>query len=130
MSVTSNATSHLSGFSTDLAHFLANAASFAFTKVPERIDSILHGSGSMIAEATGNESGQIHSAALPSVSSAASPSTTTRSFADIASELAGGDVTQSIGSLALHQLRSFGGFFTYMTSKWALATIVLVSAHI
>ena len=127
MAATFNATSQLSGFPTDIAQFFANAASFAFIRVPERIDNILHGSGSIIAEATGNESGRINSAVLSDASSTATPSKTARGLVDVASEIAGGDATQGIGSVALHHMKSFGGFFTYMTSKWALATVVLVS---
>ena len=123
-SATSNATSHLTAFPADLAHFLANAASFAFIKVPERLENIFLGGGSTIAEATGNESGRIISAALSHSASITSADSTARNMASFVSSDA---AVAGLQDLAFNHVRSLGGFFTYLTSKWALATTVLVS---
>ena len=124
MSTTSNTTTHLSAFPADLAHFLANAASFAFIKVPERIENIFHGGGSIIAEATGNESGRIIPAALTKTSSITTADSAAR---DLSSFVASDASITGIHEIAFNHVRSLGGFFTYLTSKWALATTVLVS---
>ena len=128
-SATSNATSHLSAFPADFAHFLANAASFAFIKVPERIENIFHGGGSIIAEATGNESGRIISAALSGPPSTAPASATARNLGSLIGGDGGSGGLQDFGSLAFNHMRGLGGFFSYATSKWALATTVLVSTR-
>ena len=127
VSATSNATSHLTAFPADLAHFLANAASFAFIKFPERIENIFHGGGSVIAQATGNDSGRIISAAMSGRPSTAPASSTARQLASLAGTDTGTGGLRDVGSLAFHHLRTLGGFFSYVTSKWALATTVLVS---
>ena len=102
---------------------MARAGSFAFVTVPERIDSIFglrHG-GSMIAEATGNRtwnmvsealsSGPVMGSALPTASRTAQSTTNTG---------------KNYSSLTAGQMKNFGGIFTYMTSKWALACFTLV----
>ena len=103
---------------------IAQAGYHAFMAVPERIDHILglRYSGSMIAEATGNTTRNI----IPAAMSADSASAT------IAARESGFGVTaegtqRSLTSLSFHQVRNFGGIFTYMTSKWALACFTLVS---
>ena len=129
--ISSNATYYLNPFPSDFASsipsFLANAASFAFVTVPERIDNILHGGGSIIAQATGNGSKDILSAALSHAGAAAQASST-------AATSSAGEVTAaehgdpgSLESRTFQQIRSFGGVFMYMTSKWALACFLLVS---
>ena len=109
VSATTNATSQLSALPADLAHFLANAASFAFIKVPERIDHIIHGGGSIIAEATGNESGQIISAALSKPLSTAQASITGKQYGFIAGSHGGNLAHKSVGSVAINHMRSLGG---------------------
>ena len=106
---------------------MARAGSFAFVTVPERIDYMLglrHG-GSMIAEATGhgirgNRSRDIVSAALSGASSSGTDAPT-------AAGAAAAEGSRGLSSLSFNQVRNFGGIFTYMTSKWALACFTLVS---
>ena len=131
MSASSNVTHHLNPFPPDFAltipTFLANAASFAFITVPERIENMIHGGGSQIAEATGNDSRNIISAALSyggAVAHASKTAATSIASEALAEEQ---DDPSSIGSLTVQQIRSFGGVFMYMTSKWALTCFVLVS---
>ena len=101
---------------------MARAGSFAFVTVPERLDSMIgyRGGGSVIAEATGNESMRMISTAFspPSSPGAALPSTA-------AAEIP----VQGLSSFSFHQVRNLGGIFAYMTSKWALACFTLVSFH-
>ena len=103
---------------------MARAGSFAFVTVPERIDSMLgfRSGGSVIAEVTGNKTWSMVSAAMSSGSSADSAAPTA-SGATVVSE----GVPRGFGPLGLLQIRNFGGIFTYMTSKWALACFTLVS---
>ena len=133
ISASSNVTHHLNPFAPDfplaLPSFLANAASFAFITVPERIDSMLHGGGSQIAEATGNSSKNIISAALSYGGAAVQASrTAATSVANEAMAEEQGDPS-SLGFLTFQQVRNFGGVFMYMTSKWALCCFILVSLH-
>ncbi|KAL9630471.1 MAG: hypothetical protein Q9164_006399, partial [Protoblastenia rupestris] len=133
---TPNATSHLISSPADFAlaipRFLSAAGSFAFITVPERIDNMIHGGGSMIAEATGNGSRQIISAALSGGAAAAQASNTAAtaagSMGGAATAVQGGPA--SFGSLTFQQIRNFGGIFMYMTSKWALACFALVSVEL
>lgn len=106
---------------------LARAGSFAFVTVPERIDSLLGlgNSGSMIAEATGNGTHQIISPALSGGSVQASQGAAAATAAGVAAATEG--VPRSLSSMSFHQMRNFGGIFSYMTSKWALACFTLVS---
>ena len=110
---------------------LARAGSFAFFTVPEKLDGMLGfgNSGSVIAQATGgNGSKNILSAAL----SGASRNVPLSSQGIVAATAAGTSATiddaQGVfSSFTFHQVRNFGGIFSYMTSKWALACCCLVS---
>ena len=130
MSATSNATSNLNPFPADIAlaipRFLSAAGSFAFVTVPETIDSMLHGGGSMIAEATGNGSGHVISAALSGGAAAARASNTAATAGGGTAGSLVQDGPRYFGTLTFQQIRSFGGIFMYMTSKWALACFALV----
>lgn len=105
---------------------MARAGSFAFVTVPERIDSMFFRHGSMIAEATGNGTWNMITAALSSdltadttLSAAAAVETTTTS-----------NPARPFSLSHLGQVRNFGGIFTYMTSKWALACFTLVGSQL
>ena len=97
---------------------LSRAGVFAFFTVPERIDSFLglQNGGSAIAEATGNKS---HNLSSPAHSVMREQSTAT----DTAE---GGFLSYVV----FQHLRSFGGIFNYLLSKWAVACLVLVRAFI
>lgn len=107
---------------------LARAGSFAFITVPEKIDNMLgfgH-SGSVIAEATGNGSRNILSAALSGVSGEAAEASSVAAETMVGQTSAEPTSSRGIGSINFQQYRNFGGVFTYMTSKWALACCTLV----
>ena len=131
MSATSNATYHLNPFPSDLTlfipDFLANAASFAFITVPKKIDNILQGGGSTIAEATGNGSGHIVSAALSQGTVAIQARVTSSTSALGGAKVGTPRGSRSLSLLPYGQLGSLGSVFTYMTSKWALLCFTLVS---
>jgi len=133
MASTSNVTSHLNEFSKDLAmafpRLLVRAGSFAIS-VPERIDNIfgLRNGGSLIAEATGNGSQNTISAALSG--DAAQASQRVAAAAPGGGTAAATEGVPSFSSLTFQQVRNFGGIFTYITSKWALACFTLVSLQI
>lgn len=103
---------------------MARAGSFALVTVPERFDSLIRfkNGGSIIAEATGNRTWNMVSQALSS-----------GSVADIAIPTSSGTAAatesspSALGAFGFVQGRNFGGIFTYMTSKWALACFALVS---
>ena len=110
---------------------LARAGNFAFFTVPEKLDGMLgFGSGgSIIAQATGgNGSKNILSAAL-----SGEPGGTAQASPGIVAATAMGTGTGTenahgvFSSFTFHQVRNFGGIFSYMTSKWALACCCLVS---
>lgn len=107
---------------------LVRAGSFAVS-VPERIDNIfgLRNGGSMIAEATGNGSQNIISAALSGDAAQASQRAAAAPGGGTAAATEG---VPSFSSLTFQQVRNFGGIFTYITSKWALACFTLVSLQI
>jgi len=106
-----------------IPRIVARAGSFAFIAVPERLDSMFfrHG-GSMIAEATGNGTWNMITSAL----SSASITDTTLSAA-VAAETAAASPAGPFSLSHFGQVRNFGGIFTYMTSRWALACFTLVS---
>lgn len=111
---------------------LARAGSFAFVTVPDRMDHLLgfRNGGSMIAEATGNGSRHIMSAALSATSPEAVQGLAAANGArDVASAAATGTGNGpiSLSTLSFQQFRNLGGIFAYMTSKWALACFTLVS---
>ena len=115
------------GFSA-LSHFMAipwmldRAGAFGLFNIPERIDGIFgsHFDGSIIAEATGNKTYNLSSTAvagLGGVQKTAAP------LQEHAAEATGGFFSYE----SLQHVRSFGGIFTYFTSKWAFACLTLVS---
>ncbi|KAL9100840.1 MAG: hypothetical protein Q9163_003830 [Psora crenata] len=129
ISSTSSSPSYFSPFNTGFAlaipRFLSAAGSFAFVTLPERLDSIIHGGGSVIAQATGNRSSQVMSAALSggaAASQAPKTASTVLSGGGAAAPKGGSTI---LGSLMFQQVRSFGGVFMYLTSKWALACFAL-----
>lgn len=110
---------------------LARAGTFAFFTVPEKLDGMLGfgNSGSVIAQATGgNGSKNILSAALSGVSGNAPLSSQGTVAGTVAGASAPTDDAQGLFSLlTLQSMRNFGGIFSYITSKWALACCCLVS---
>ena len=115
---------------------IARAGSFAFITVPEKIDNILGfgNGGSMIAEATGNGSRNILSAAMSGGSGGGGTSQTSGA-ASSAAMAAGSTLTsdgenRGFGLMTFRQIRNFGGIFAYMTSRWALACCTLVSVQL
>ena len=133
MAFTSNTTALMNPQDLFLAfpRMLARAGNFAFFTVPEKLDGMLGfgNGGSIIAQATGgNGSKNILSAALSGEPGNAAQA----SQGSVAATAAGtGVVTENshgvFSSFTFHQVRNFGGIFSYMTSKWALACCCLVS---
>ena len=134
MSSTSNSTSHLNPFNAEIAlaipRFLSAVGSFALITVPEKLDNIIHGGDSVVAEATGNSTRHILSAALSGQTAASQASNTAARLSGGGEAVATmqGELTSS-GPLTLQQIRNFGGVFVYMTSKWALVCFALVSVQ-
>ena len=95
---------------------VARAASFAFITIPEAFENIFGDGdgGRLIAEATGE------GAAV----TAASAGLVQGAIGGVAEAAATQAATEQTGffsqSISFQQLRTFGGVFTYMTSKWAL----------
>ena len=108
-----------------IPRMISRAGAFAFFTVPERIDSMLglQNGGSIIAEATGNTSHNLSSAAASGFRLAQGTPLATGGQA--AAGQAGEEGFFSFWTF--QQVRSFGGVFTYLTSKWALACVTLVS---
>lgn len=101
---------------------LDRAGAFSLFNLPERIDNILGllDGGNIIAEATGNRTLNMSSHAMAGLASA---QRTAAPIQGHIAEAAGGFFSFA----SLQHFRSFGGVFTYMTSKWAFACITLVS---
>ena len=101
---------------------LDRAGAFALFTLPERIDNILglHSGGSIIAEATGNRIHNMSSMAAAGLEAAQRTAAPTQGHAP---EARGGFFSYA----GLQHVRSFGGVFTYLTSKWAFACLTLVS---
>ena len=85
----------------------------------------LQSGGSIVAEATGERAAGMETIARASTGAQAA-----------AASAAAGDAAFDAPStsafrqaLTFQHIRNFGGFFTYMMSKWALACFVLVSLH-
>ena len=108
-----------------IPRLFAHLGSFAFIALPERIDHLfrLPNGGSIIAEATGNRTRAMASAAI---SSAKPVATMAPAGGAAASESAKAGL---FSHATFRQIRSFGGIFPYMTSKWALACFALVRAR-
>lgn len=100
---------------------LNHTGAFSLFNLPERIDNLLglRDGGSIIAEATGNKTLNISSHAISGLGAAQRTAAPTQGLA--------ADTSGSLFSYAgLQHFRSFGGVFTYMTSKWAFACLMLV----
>lgn len=101
------------------------AGSFALLYIPEQLDGLLgkvRAPGSVIPEAT--------------TSSSANSSLATSAGAFVQSSNASWDMAMSTARrvaeesgniFSLENIRNFGGIFSYITSKWALTTFVIVS---
>lgn len=111
LSPTSSSTYNLSPYASDLVlsipTFIANAASYA----SERIDYILYGRGSMIAEATGSDSRNV-------ISAAATQARSTSSVPNLGETSAGSSSGGKMLNLLAFEARSLDGIFRYVTSKW------------
>lgn len=114
---TTNATSFLTPSPKDLLmvvpRMAARAGSFVTAGIPEAFENLFGGgiTGRAIAEATAERAAEFASivAAEASITDAAGiPLETTGSNGSV------------IQALAFQQLRTFGGIFSYITSKWAL----------
>lgn len=130
LSSTANSTSFLKPSPKDLLLLIPRTITrtgfFAFITVPERIDNLFRsGSGGrLIAEATGDGIRNFTSAALLSATSAQETAT---AISDGAARTEGSGGNIFTQSLSFQQIRSFGGVFTYLTSKWAVACVCFVS---
>ena len=108
------------------------AGSFAFFHMPEAMDNMagkIFNGGSMIADATGQ---QTANSTITNTSNAFAQSTAAAldaAFREAWTE-GGDDTTSSVFGMMLQglgRLKSFGGMFSYLTSRWALATLTAVS---
>ena len=99
----------------------AYLGSFVFVAIPESIDHFFHlpDGGSVIAEATANKTQAVASAAISSATTMAPAST----GGPAPTEAAKAGLLSHIG---LQHVRSFGGVFSYLTSKWALGCVTAV----
>ena len=122
-----NASSYLSPSPMDLLlvvpRMVVRVGSFVFSAVPEQIDNVLglRNGGSMIAEATTEGTQNIASAA-----SAAYVQGTAAATGAVTEETLDSPLRNMF---SFQHVRSFGGVFTYMTSKWALGCFTVVSAR-
>ena len=100
---------------------LNRAGAFGLFNLPERIDGILglQSGGSIIAEATGNRTLNTTSTVLSTLEAAQG------SAAPIQENVTEG-IRGFFSYASLQHVRSFGGIFTYLTSKWAFACLTLV----
>ena len=104
-----------------LPRLLAYLGSFAFVTIPESIDHFFHlpDGGSVIAEATANKTQAIASAAISRVTTMAPAS----AGGPVATEAAKAGL---LSHMSFQHVRSFGGVFSYLTSKWALGCVTAV----
>ena len=120
---TTNATSHLAPSPKDLLlavpRMAARAGSFVTEGLPEAFENIFGGgiTGRTIAEATSERAGEMAAAA---VSATTGPGATVAGAgaAPVQSAAVGNSSIFSV--LTFQRIKSFGGIFSYMTSKWAL----------
>ena len=109
------------------------AGSFALFHMPEAVDNIagkIFSGGSIIADATGQ---QTANSTITNTSSALAQSTAgvldaafREAFRDAGEEAASSSVFgMMIRGFA--RVKNFGGIFSYLTSRWALATFTAVS---
>ncbi|CAF9911629.1 MAG: hypothetical protein GOMPHAMPRED_007475 [Gomphillus americanus] len=114
---TTNVTSFLTPSSRDLLMVMprmaARAGAFVTAGIPEAFENMFGGgiTGRAIAEATAARAENITSTVITELS--------TNSSAALSLET-GSASTSVIQALAFQQLRTFGGIFSYITSKWAL----------
>ena len=108
-----------------IPRLLAHLGSFAFVTLPERIDHLFHipNGGSIIAEATGNKTQAMASAAISSAKPIATMAPTSGAAATESAK------TGLFSQTSFHRIQSIGGVFSYMTSKWAFACFALVRAR-
>ena len=109
------------------------AGSFALFHMPEAMDSIagkIFSGGSMIADATGQ---QTANSTITNTSKAFAQSTAgvldaslREAFREAGDEAASSSVFGMMLQ-GLARLKNFGGIFSYLTSRWALATFTAVS---
>lgn len=83
----------------------------------------LHSGGSVVAEATGERAAGMET--IVQASTGAQAAAASAAAGDTATEAA--STTAFRQALTFQHIRNFGGVFTYMTSKWALACFVLAS---
>lgn len=104
----------------------ARLGSFAFVTMPEKIDSLLRlrSGGRFIAETT-TEAGKEITSLSSTVPSLKTVTATLANGTTATFVAKTGGTGQSIFSF--ERLRNVGGFFTYMTSKWAWSWLFLVS---
>lgn len=105
----------------------ARIGSFAFITMPEKVDSLLRlrNGGKFIAEATTARGKEITSLSSTPVLPSLKTVTATLANGTTATFVAkiGG---RSQSTFSFERLRNVGGFFTYMTSKWAWSWLFLV----
>ena len=108
-----------------IPRLLAYLGSLAFIALPERIDHLFHlpNGGSIIAEATANKTLAMASAAISGAKPVATVAPVTGAAATESAK------TGLFSPATFRQIRSIGGVFSYMTSKWALACFALVRAR-
>lgn len=104
--------------------------SFAFSNLPEHVDSVfgkMSNGGSIIADAT---AGDIMNATASNMSTAFSAGTSTASAAAAATTSAAASENGFLSYITMpftfEGVRGFGGMFSYLGSRWALATFVVV----
>lgn len=117
-----------------LAH---RAGSLAFYHMPEAMDNIagkIWNGGSMIADATAQQTANSTitntSAAFVQSTAAAVLDAALREGSTWQDTGAAGEDTTSMFGLVIQgigRVKNFGGVFSYLTSKWALATFTAVS---
>ena len=106
----------------------ARIGSFAFVTMPEKVDSLLRlrNGGKFIAEATTERGKELKSLSSTPVLPSLKTFTATLANGTTATFVAKtGGTGQS--TFSFERLRNVGGFFTYMTSKWAWSWLFLVS---
>lgn len=112
--------------------FAQRAGSLAFSHMPEAMDNIagkIFNGGSIIADATGQQTANStitntshHFAQSTAEALNAAFGEAWREGGDEASSSVLGMILQGFG-----RLKNFGGIFSYLTSRWALATFTAVS---
>ena len=102
------------------------AGSFAVFELPEHMESMLSmikSGGSVIANAT---STNVSTPAMTEVTSAFAQSTTVVATAAAQEAAERGSLAWLTGAFNFEGVRGFGGMFTYFSSRWAIATFLVV----